>query len=399
MALIEVKPGAKAGAFIGEDGAYPATLVAVEGPRTITPKDGREPFELMEWTFAVEGAPDEACLVWASTSTATGPRSRAYGYLTGLLGGKAPAVGQAFEAQDLVGRMAMIDHPARRGGLDEGRERRCPPATGGRGVGTGHPGGRIVRTSGAPDRAPRAPSRPTRTGARRRCASRSSRPHRPATASPSDLIPAVTTEAVPVLPTNEDRIRAALWFAEHGFGVFPVLVRPPGRHLPLPGGSPPATAPASTPSPPTASRTPRRSLPASGRCSRRPPAQLRPRAAGWRLHPGRRRRGPGGASARLEARHGPAAGDAARPGPPTASTSSCAGRRPSRGRSTSSSASSPAGARGRSRATSSGRAACTPRVPSTRPPGVGDIATLPDAWARGRPRRPGRPTHPRRRAP
>jgi hypothetical protein len=62
----------------------------------------------MEWTFAVEGAPDEACLVWASTSTATGPRSRAYGYLTGLLGGKAPAVGQAFEAQDLVGRMAMI---------------------------------------------------------------------------------------------------------------------------------------------------------------------------------------------------------------------------------------------------------------------------------------------------
>jgi hypothetical protein len=108
MALIEVKPGAKSGAFIGEDGAYPATLVAVEGPRTITPKDGREPFELMEWTFAVEGAPDDACLVWASTSTSSGPRSRMYGYLTALLGGKAPAIGQVFDAQDLVGRMAMI---------------------------------------------------------------------------------------------------------------------------------------------------------------------------------------------------------------------------------------------------------------------------------------------------
>jgi hypothetical protein len=30
----------------------------------------------------------------------------------------------------------------------------------------------------------------------------------------------VATEAVAVLPTSEDRIRAALWFAEHGFGVF-----------------------------------------------------------------------------------------------------------------------------------------------------------------------------------
>jgi hypothetical protein len=30
----------------------------------------------------------------------------------------------------------------------------------------------------------------------------------------------VTSEAVAVLPTSEDRIRAALWFAEHGFGVF-----------------------------------------------------------------------------------------------------------------------------------------------------------------------------------
>jgi hypothetical protein len=108
MSFITVRSGSKAGAFTGEDGAYAATLVEIEGPRTVTPKDGREPFELIEWTFAVEGAPDDACLVWTSTSTASGPKSRMYGFLTALLGGRAPAVGQGFEAQDLIGRGAMI---------------------------------------------------------------------------------------------------------------------------------------------------------------------------------------------------------------------------------------------------------------------------------------------------
>jgi hypothetical protein len=108
VALITINPGRREGAFSGADGAYAATLVAIEGPRSATNSRTGEAFEAMDWTFAIEGAPDEASLVWASTSVASGPRSRMYGYLTALLGGRPPAVGQSFEAQDLVGRMALV---------------------------------------------------------------------------------------------------------------------------------------------------------------------------------------------------------------------------------------------------------------------------------------------------
>jgi hypothetical protein len=108
VALITINQGRREGAFGGADGAYAATLVAIEGPRSATNSRTGETFEAMDWTFAIEGAPDEACLVWTSTSVASGPRSRMYGYLTALLGGRPPAVGQSFEAQDLVGRMALV---------------------------------------------------------------------------------------------------------------------------------------------------------------------------------------------------------------------------------------------------------------------------------------------------
>jgi hypothetical protein len=108
VALITVSQGKREGAFGGPDGAYAATLVAIEGPRPATNSRTGEEFELMDWVFAIDGAPDDACLVWASTSVASGPKSKMYGYLTALLGGRAPAVGQAFEASDLVGRMALV---------------------------------------------------------------------------------------------------------------------------------------------------------------------------------------------------------------------------------------------------------------------------------------------------
>jgi hypothetical protein len=106
MSLITIQAGARTGAFLGPDGTYPATLVAIDGPKTITPK-GAAPFDLYEWTFAVDGAPDDACLVWTSTSTKSGPKSRMYGFLTALLG-RPPAIGQGFDAEDLRGRMAHL---------------------------------------------------------------------------------------------------------------------------------------------------------------------------------------------------------------------------------------------------------------------------------------------------
>ncbi|HVM29545.1 MAG TPA: hypothetical protein VM305_02060 [Candidatus Limnocylindrales bacterium] len=108
MALITVSQGKREGAFGGPDGAYQATLVAIEGPRPATNSRTGEEFSLLDWVFAIEGAPDDACLVWASTSVASGPKSKMYGYLTALLGGRAPAVGQSFEAADLVGRQALV---------------------------------------------------------------------------------------------------------------------------------------------------------------------------------------------------------------------------------------------------------------------------------------------------
>lgn len=108
MALITVSQGKREGAFGGPDGAYQATLVAIEGPRPATNSRTGEEFSLLDWVFAIEGSPDEACLVWASTSVASGPKSKMYGYLTALLGGRAPAVGQSFEASDLVGRQALV---------------------------------------------------------------------------------------------------------------------------------------------------------------------------------------------------------------------------------------------------------------------------------------------------
>ncbi len=108
MPLITVTQGAREGAFKGEDGVHAATLVAIEGPRSGVNKQTGEAYEAMDWVFAVDDAPDDASLVWASTSVASGPRSKMYGFLTALLGGKAPAVGQGFEAEDLVGRMALL---------------------------------------------------------------------------------------------------------------------------------------------------------------------------------------------------------------------------------------------------------------------------------------------------
>ena len=102
MALITVKGS-------GTDlqpGAYEVTLTALEGPRTIIPQSGPnagQEIEILDWTFHTEdGQPIEG-----TTSTASGPRSKLYAWLTALLGGVSPATGQQFEPGDLVGRMAI----------------------------------------------------------------------------------------------------------------------------------------------------------------------------------------------------------------------------------------------------------------------------------------------------
>ncbi len=123
MALITVSQGKREGAFGGPDGAYQATLVAIEGPRPATNSRTGEEFSLLDWVFAIEGAPDDACLVWASTSVASGPKSKMYGYLTALLGGTVAGGRPGVRGIRPRRPPGARDHPARRGRLAQGRER------------------------------------------------------------------------------------------------------------------------------------------------------------------------------------------------------------------------------------------------------------------------------------
>jgi hypothetical protein len=108
MSFIEVKSGGTNPDLA--DGVYPVILTEISDPRTVTAQRGPnagEDFTLIDWKFAVLEGPGEGAVVEASTSTASGPKSKLYGYLTALFGGVKPPVGTKLEKTDLVGRMAL----------------------------------------------------------------------------------------------------------------------------------------------------------------------------------------------------------------------------------------------------------------------------------------------------
>jgi hypothetical protein len=92
------------------DGVYTVTLVDITGPRTVTaqrgPQAGKD-IDLLDWIFAIDGGPLEGNTIEASTSTASGPRSKLYGFLVALFGGRVPPAGTGLEKEQLVGRQAL----------------------------------------------------------------------------------------------------------------------------------------------------------------------------------------------------------------------------------------------------------------------------------------------------
>ena len=108
MPLFEVKAG---GVEI-RDGVYPVVLTAITGPKIVQaqqgPNAGKE-IELFDWTFAIDapGTKEDGTEITASTSTASGPKSKMFSWLTALMAGKPPTVGTKFETDDLVGRAAL----------------------------------------------------------------------------------------------------------------------------------------------------------------------------------------------------------------------------------------------------------------------------------------------------
>lgn len=102
------------------DGTYPVTLTKVEGPKTIYPQQGPnagKAVEIYDWTFAIDGeteANGDPVELQATTSTALSPKSKMFGYITALAGGKPPAVGAQVDTDKLIGRRALaaIARPA-----------------------------------------------------------------------------------------------------------------------------------------------------------------------------------------------------------------------------------------------------------------------------------------------
>ena len=105
MALITITQG---GSDI-PDGVYPVILVELR-PDTLTPNTGPnagQEVSVLKWKVAVDEGEYEGTELDVTSSIATGPRSKLYSFVTALQGGKTPAIGDEFDAPDLVGRRAL----------------------------------------------------------------------------------------------------------------------------------------------------------------------------------------------------------------------------------------------------------------------------------------------------
>lgn len=108
MAFIEVKAG---GSDI-PDGAYHVQLSDIQGPKTVMatrgPNAGSE-VALLDWVFHVAqpGTPNDGQEIVGTTSTASGPKSKLFAWLTALHSGVAPTPGTTFEKDQLIGRLAV----------------------------------------------------------------------------------------------------------------------------------------------------------------------------------------------------------------------------------------------------------------------------------------------------
>jgi len=71
-------------------------------------KQTGEPRSLVAWTFAVEDGTGNTEEVEATSSTASGPRSKAFGWLVALLGSARVQSGQHIGAEDVIGAQANV---------------------------------------------------------------------------------------------------------------------------------------------------------------------------------------------------------------------------------------------------------------------------------------------------
>lgn len=96
-------------------GVYEVTLTEISEPRTIFPQTGPsagKEVELRDWTFSLEdGTP-----IRGSATTMSGPKSKTFAWLTALLGGTPPTVGEKYPKSQLLGREALATIAINEGG-------------------------------------------------------------------------------------------------------------------------------------------------------------------------------------------------------------------------------------------------------------------------------------------
>lgn len=103
------------------DGVYPVVLSEITGdpkdpenPKVVTAQRGEragQEVELWDWHFLFTTVRDpksgEAVELVESTSTASGPRSKMYAWLTAFRNGVPPQIGERIEFSDLYARQAL----------------------------------------------------------------------------------------------------------------------------------------------------------------------------------------------------------------------------------------------------------------------------------------------------
>lgn len=102
--IITISAGAPASDLT--PGVYEVTLLDISEPRTIFPQSGPnagKEVQLRDWTFTLEDGTE----VTGSASTASGPKSKTFAWLTALLGGTPPPVGTSYPKSQLIGREAL----------------------------------------------------------------------------------------------------------------------------------------------------------------------------------------------------------------------------------------------------------------------------------------------------
>lgn len=132
-----------------DDGVYMVVLAKLDGPKTILRPDGTEA-EIIDWTFQVFEGPYEGTELQGTTSTASGPKSKMFAWLTALLGGRPPVVGQSFEKADLVSKLAYATVRTPENGWPKIENLGAVPAE--------VLAGKVASATGAPVMAPGAPA-------------------------------------------------------------------------------------------------------------------------------------------------------------------------------------------------------------------------------------------------